>query len=139
MKRVHNQKRPWCRSAENDHVPNQYSADENNKKAIESFPGSAFNLFSTKIVEPYTSFTEHQQNPVWEYVVHEMTYSFCPTGVSLHHLKLMRGAPVMNIRKVFHPINVNEKMFVVKVHFRKVVHVAAVRLIWSGAGKVFAT
>lgn len=59
-------------------------------------------------------------------MVPEMAYTFCPTGVPPDHLKLKRGAPFMVIRNLLQTKIVNGKMFLGKMHTRKIVHIASV-------------
>lgn len=99
--------------------PTNALVNEHNDRALDSFPGEEFTLFSYTSVDPHRSVEGREQNPESSYVVPEMTHRFCPTGVPPHHLKLKIGAPVMVIRNVLHPHIVNGKMFVVKSHTRR--------------------
>lgn len=52
------------------------TSDDHNELALNAFRGSLVKRFSSTTVEPYASTKDQQDNPVQEYIVHEMTYNF---------------------------------------------------------------
>lgn len=95
--------------------------DEHNEAALNTFTGSPVNFYSPTTVEPQTSIQDRHDNPVREYVVPEMTYKFCPPGISPHRSTLNIAVPSMVTRNVLHPGLLNGKMFFVLSHNRRVV------------------
>lgn len=85
--------------------------EEHNKAALEAFPGSVVNLYSSRPGESHSYFTDCQGNPIRDYFVPEITYTFYQACVLLHHMKVKKVALVMVIRSVLHPDIVKGKIF----------------------------
>lgn len=106
--------------------PKTNPVNEPNDAAFNAFLSSVDNIHSSTTVECQADIQECKINPVRECVVPKVTNSFCPIGLPTHHLKLKNGVPVMVNRNLFHQIQVNGKMLVLKAHTRRVVQVAIV-------------
>lgn len=104
---------------------NNCIVDEHNEIALEAFPGSAFNQFSSTFVEPPNSSTASEQSPAQDHIANEMAYSFHIVGLSLHQLILKSGA-LMVIHKVLGSKVVIGRMLFVREHTRWAVNVASV-------------
>lgn len=74
--------------------------DEHQKAALEAFSRSIFNLYSSKPVEPDSSFTESLKTSDFWYVMPQMTYRSSPTVVPTYDVSVKRGAPVMVIGNI---------------------------------------
>ena len=108
---------PWIKSGCVDDVrgdqmlvcPLNSQVDKHQEKLMEMFPGKFLPPFvaSCEITKVRSGETVDGLGEATSYILPEMTYHVCPTGVAPHKLFLKRGAPLMIVRTVLFPHLVN--------------------------------
>lgn len=65
-------------------------------------------------MEHQESYPKRQATTIREYLISEMTYDLCPTGVPTSMFELNIGAPLMVLRGAIHYKVVNGNIFILK-------------------------